>query len=100
MNSLNLEAFSLRKISKPEIKIRSFEEVGFEVLEISDNGGGINETFLPKIFEPYFSTKDELNGTGLGLYITKTMIEEHLKGKVTVENVRNGVKFIIKIPRI
>ena len=67
------------------------------ILEICDNGGGIPDDVLPNIFNPYFSTKDEKNGTGLGLYMSKTIIEDHHHGKLYVKNTDNGVCFTIKI---
>ncbi|WP_428025124.1 PAS domain-containing sensor histidine kinase [Arcobacter sp.] len=66
-------------------------------LEISNNGGNIGEEILYKIFEPYFTTKFETQGTGIGLYMTKSIIETNMKGKIEVENISDGVKFTITL---
>ena len=81
------------------IRIRIYDEGEETVAELCDNGGGIAPEVLPHIYEPYFSTKDEKTGTGLGLYMSKTIIEKHLKGTITVQNRDNGVCFTIRLPK-
>jgi C4-dicarboxylate-specific signal transduction histidine kinase len=86
------------------IEINTKEEENYQVIEIRDDCGGIQEHILEDIFLPYFSTKDEKNGTGLGLYMSKTIVEKHHNGTLNVLNHKNdsgknGVVFIIKLPK-
>jgi len=85
--------FSERQIKDPYIKITTENRT----ISICDNGGGIPENIIEKIFDPYFSTKTEKNGTGIGLYMSKIIIEEHHKGKLSVQNTDDGVCFTIKL---
>jgi two-component system CheB/CheR fusion protein len=68
-------------------------------IEIEDNGGGIEEKIFPKIFEPYFTTKFQSQGTGLGLYMSKTIIERNMGGKLEAKNRKNGALFTITLRR-
>ena len=66
-------------------------------LQVSDNNGGIKPDIIDDIFNPFFTTKGK-NGTGLGLYICKLIIENRFKGSIDVKNVENGAVFTILIP--
>ena len=86
-----------RDIKKPYIKLVSYKKGNRNILDIIDNGGGIPDKIIDKVFDPYFSTKLEKNGTGLGLYMSKTIIEEHCIGELTVKNKDKGVVFRISL---
>lgn len=66
-------------------------------LSIQDNGGGIKITPIDKIFEPYVTTKEQNEGTGIGLYMAKLIIEKSMKGKLKVQNKDDGALFTIEI---
>ncbi len=84
--------FLEKKTANPTIKVITTKKM----ISFCDNGGGIPEDILSKIFDPYFSTKLEKNGTGLGLYMSKTIIEEHHKATLSVKNIEGGACFTIK----
>ena len=99
LNILNnaRDALLERDFERRRIWIRVWEE-GEEILvSICDNAGGIPEAILPRIFDPYFSTKSEKNGTGLGLYMTNVIVTEHLHSSIRVENREEGACFIIAL---
>jgi len=87
-------------IENPWIKISAHEEKESIVLCIEDNGGGITVEPKNKIFEPYFSTKEDTDGTGIGLYMSKIIVDKNMKGKLRVDNTNNGAKFSIFVPKV
>ena len=93
------EAFRERKISKPKIKIKARELKNFIKIEICDNAGGVDKSYIEKIFDPYFTTKEQTGGTGLGLYIAKIIITHNMGGMIDVKNQKGGACFNITIPK-
>jgi len=77
------------------ISISIFKNMNFTVFKISDNAGGIPEKIIERIFEPYFTTKEQGQGTGLGLYMSKMIIENNMGGHISVANTENGAEFTI-----
>ncbi len=85
------------KIETPLITVRVYEDDSYVNTQICDNGHGIKKEILSKIFDPYYTTKDETIGTGLGLYMSKMIVEKHLNGKLEVENMKQGVCFKVRL---
>ncbi len=92
------DAIMEHQIKEGKIQIRMYQEGSHQIVEILDNAGGIPDDVMENLFIPYFTTKDELNGTGLGLYMSKTIVEKHLKGILVAENEGAGAKFSIQLP--
>jgi two-component system, NtrC family, C4-dicarboxylate transport sensor histidine kinase DctB len=92
------DALIEKNINEPWVKV-SIEKLEEKVvIIIEDNAGGIKEDVLPHIFEPYFTTKHQSQGTGLGLYMSKEIVEKHLEGKLYVKNTSEGAKFYVELP--
>lgn len=93
--------------AKKIILIDVIEDNESILVQIKDNAGGVDLEVLPRIFEPYVSTKKENGGTGIGLYMSKEIIEKHMAGTIDVENVQydyegenyQGALFSIKLPK-
>ena len=95
INNAKDALLSTSKESMKYIKIVTKKQKGKIIIRIEDNGGGIPQEIIDKIFDPYFSTKNEKNGTGLGLYMSKTIIEKQMAGRIDVINTPNGALFTI-----
>jgi PAS domain S-box-containing protein len=91
------DVLTLNKPDNASITIRVYEDEKYINTEICDNGGGIDADILPKVFDPYFSTKDEKTGTGLGLYMSKMIIQEHLNGSIEAYNINEGACFRVSL---
>ncbi len=88
-----------RKIQNAYIQIDLSETNNSTTLKISDNGGGVQEEDITRIFDPYFTTKHKSIGTGLGLYISKMIIEKNMGGVLSVENGKEGASFSISMEK-
>lgn len=87
--------FITKDITNPKIHISTQKDKDNYIISVCDNGGGIEADIIDKIFDPYFSTKNEKNGSGLGLYMSRIIIEEHHNGLFTVKNGEHGACFQI-----
>jgi signal transduction histidine kinase len=86
-----------RNVDDARISIDSFVQAGATVVVISDNGGGIDDEILTRIFDPYFTTKGPEHGSGIGLYMSKVIIEKNMGGSLTVCNNIHGAEFRIEV---
>jgi PAS domain S-box-containing protein len=90
------EAILGRKVASGFVVVLLAVEQGRGVARVRDNGGGVPETIIDKIFDPYFSTKSM--GTGIGLYMSKTIIERNMHGIISVRNIEGGCEFSVALP--
>ncbi len=83
---------------KGQINIDFLYEGNSAIVRIKDNGGGIPDGIIDKIFDSYFTTKKEDKGTGIGLYMSKVIICDHMNGRIKVQNINDGAEFSIITP--
>ena len=93
------DALLERNVKNATINIKSYSEHGDHCLEVCDNAGGIEDSVKENIFKAYFTTKEDGQGTGLGLYMSKRIIDEHCGGILSVENSTEGACFKIALPK-
>ncbi|MCT7483344.1 ATP-binding protein [Aliarcobacter cryaerophilus] len=86
-----------RKIENPKIDIEVKNGDNYSIIKIHDNAGGVKDDILDKIFDPYFTTRHKTQGTGIGLYMAKNIIERNMSGFINVKNIENGALFTIKV---
>ena len=100
LNILNnaKDAILLNNVEKREIKIVVKSDDKFAYIDIIDNAGGVPEDIIKKVFDPYFTTKFSKQGTGIGLYMSKMIIEKNMFGVLSVKNTDDGACFCIKLP--
>ena len=91
------EACIERSIAEPRISIHITSENGRSAVYIRDNCGGIADDIMPRIFDPYFTTRAPDKGTGIGLYMSKVIIEQNMSGHLTARNTEGGVEFRIEV---
>ena len=91
------DALVERKTEHPRVDVRLFVQEGKTVITIEDNAGGIPQGIIEKVFDPYFTTKGPDKGTGIGLFMSKAIVEKNMKGALTVINTAEGARFRIEV---
>jgi PAS domain S-box-containing protein len=91
------DVFRARGTENPRVIIKAFAEESMTVVTVTDNAGGIPETIIDKIFDLYFTTNESSGGTGVGLYMSKNIIEKNMGGTLSAVNTEGGAQFRIEI---
>jgi PAS domain S-box-containing protein len=92
------DAFKEHRVNSPWIGIKGKAEDKMAVVTVTDNAGGISEAALDSIFDMNFTTKEQSGGTGIGLYMSRNIIERDMGGDLTAANVAGGAQFRIRLP--
>jgi signal transduction histidine kinase len=79
------------------IDISIKDEEGFVIISVEDSGGGIAKEVIDRVFDPYFTTKEQGKGSGIGLYMSRQLIEKHIGGAISVSNGEMGARFEIRL---
>lgn len=101
LNLLNnsKDAFKENLVNNRKITIEIKKlDANYAIINFRDNAGGMDEKILEKIFEPYFTTKHASVGTGLGLYMSRMIVQNSMNGTIKAKNYHDGINFYIKIP--
>jgi two-component system, NtrC family, C4-dicarboxylate transport sensor histidine kinase DctB len=93
----SVEAFN-KEQKKKNITISLSKEKNIAIIKFTDNAGGIDNAILENVFDPYFTTKHQAHGTGLGLFMSKMIIEKSLNGEITLNNHLDGILYTITLP--
>ncbi len=86
---------NIQEKNSGKITIKLFKNQDKLFVQVQDNAGGIDSKIIDKIFNPYFSTKHDTGGSGIGLYMAKTILEKNFQGKLTAKNIKGGASFEI-----
>jgi PAS domain S-box-containing protein len=93
-----LDALEEREVKRGEVKVILDATDTVAVIQVSDNAGGIEAGVQERIFEPYFTTKEASGGTGIGLYMSKMIVQKHMNGRLEVTNGDGGACFTVTLP--
>jgi PAS domain S-box-containing protein len=91
------DVFIERNVRNPKVNIKIYSEGMCGIVTIADNAGGIPEEIINKVFDPYFTTKGPQQGTGVGLFMSKSIIENNMGGRLHVRNIAGGAEFRIEV---
>ncbi|MDD5284306.1 MAG: PAS domain-containing sensor histidine kinase [Desulfuromonadaceae bacterium] len=92
------DAVRERNICNPSIEVTVTRDNDANQIIVTDNGGGIPEQLIDRVFDPFFSTKDPSKATGLGLYLVKSIVEKIMEGSVSAKNTESGAEISITLP--
>ncbi len=95
----SIETLFARNVANPMISVEVASSPTSAVVQIRDNGGGMEDDVLPRIFDPYFTTKFASSGVGMGLYMTRMVIEQQMQGQIDAGNMGEGACFTIVLPK-